>query len=309
MGKVFDALEKAMDKEGIDDLSATPVEQPAPVAAPSPGGKRKHPGSAPLRGPAAAGGKEEADEAPQDMPVQTGNWDDKLVVVKQPSSIIADNFRRLRTKIFHPAEGQPPRSILVTSAAPQEGKSFVCANLGAAIAQGMEKHALLVDCDLRRPALAPMLGLSSAKGLVNHLRDNVDIGDIILKTDLGKLSVIPSGPPPANPAELLDSDKMVKVIDEIVSRYHDRYIILDSPPVFAASETAVLAKHVDGIVLVVRAGRAGRDAVKKLVDMIGTGKIVGVVFNAFERGALDDKLQSYYNYTYGGEYYRQGKSR
>jgi Mrp family chromosome partitioning ATPase len=117
-----------------------------------------------------------------------------------------------------------------------------------------------------------------------------------MKTGMRKLSIIPSGSTPVNPAELLCSDKVGKMFAELDSRYDDRFIIIDTAPFGVASETAVLAKHVDGVVLVVRWGKSGRDQVKKMVEILGRDKIIGVVFNAYETNVLSSKVSGYYDY-------------
>lgn len=225
-------------------------------------------------------------------------WDERLRAAAEDYPAIAESFRRLRTKILHPVHKESIQTILVTSAVLEEGKSFVSANLGVILAQSMEKHAILVDCDLRRPSLAALFGLNGRQGLVDHLRDGVRLSELIQKTGMERLSIIPAGQAPQNPSELLVSDKMTKMIDELASRYQDRMVILDSPPGQAASETAVLAQHVDKVVVVVRWGGVGREQVKKLVDAIGRDKVLGVVFNAFEMTMINAKLQGegYYNY-------------
>lgn len=166
------------------------------------------------------------------------------------------------------------------------------------MAQGVGQHVLMVDCDLRRPSLAGLFGVENNNGLVDHLRDEVDLSELIRKTGQEKLSIIPAGNPPENPSELLESEKMNALVTEVVSRYPDRFVLFDSPPALAASETTVLAQHVDKVVLVVRWGGAGREQVKKLVEQLGREKIIGVVFNAFEMNVLDKKMKNegYYNY-------------
>jgi len=291
LGKVFKALNRAQqtdEPEVVKPVEPTPEQPHSPVGEP-----QKHVQSAKTE-PNLFETTSDADSAMLKI-------DERLVTLTESSSSVAESFRRLRNKILHPSEGKPVRSILVTSALPEEGKGFVCANLSIIMSQGMEQHALMVEGDLRRPTLAGLFGLSNDRGLVNYLQDGQDISTLIKDTGFKKLSILPSGPPPINPAELLDSTKMSAVIEELVKRYHDRFIIIDSPPMSAGSEIAVLAKYVDGVVLVVRWGKSRREQVKELVDLIGKEKIIGVVFNAYEVNMLQAKLQKHYQGYY--DYY------
>lgn len=293
MGKIHTAMSKAGAEEPITRQTEETPDLPPPP-----------PRSAPPRA------KNLRHEKPASQSAAEGQkWDERLNAAASISTGIAESFRRLRARILHPEKGPPARTIMVTSSVPAEGKSFVCANLGIAFAQGVEEHALLVDCDLRRPSLAELFGLSNDRGLVNHLRGGDDIGGLIKKTALDKLSIIPAGPPPANPSELLGSEVMAALITEVSNRYPDRFIFFDSPPLQAASETSVLAKQVDGIVMVVRWGRSGRKQVQQMVAALGKEKILGVVFNACETNRLESKLQGYshsYDYYYSSGYDRQG---
>lgn len=227
------------------------------------------------------------------------NWDDKLLLFTKMPKVV-ESFRQIRTKILHPPDGRPIKNILVTSAGTEAGKSMACANLAYTLAQGIENHALVVDCDLRRPSLARLFGVNNDAGLSNHLLDGTPLQGLIRKTGLRKLSLIPSGPRPINPAELIGSKKMEEMMQELINRYQDRFIILDSPPLMAASETAVLSNYVDGVILVVRWGGSNREHVKSLVKAIGKDKIIGVVFNAYEASIFDTKVSGYSEYNYEG---------
>ena len=236
------------------------------------------------------------------------DWDVKLrEIISGNSKQVAESIRTLRAKIFYPPSGEPPRSILVTSAIPGEGKSFVCANLGVSIAQGIEKQALLVECDMRRPSLSKLLGLSSSMGLVDYLQSGTPLEQLIQQTSMPNLSVLASGKPPKNPAELIDTPRMASLIKILEKQNPNRIIIFDSPPIQAASETDVLAKRVDKIILVIRWGYARREHAKQLVEMLGKDKVLGVVFNAFEMSRLESKLQGYY-YGYK-DYYSSSYSK
>jgi len=163
----------------------------------------------------------------------------------------------------------------------------------------MENYALMLDCDLRRPSLAQLFGLPNDAGLVDHLQDHIDLSLLIRKTGQAKLSLIPSGKPPRNPSELLDSSRMVALINELAERYQDRIILFDSPPNIIASETTILAKHVDGVILVVRYGASKREQVKKFVDTIGPDKVLGLVFNAYPDNTMTAFLDKKMGYDYG----------
>ena len=233
-------------------------------------------------------------------------WNERLLKVTHSSSEAAESFRILRSRILYPQDGrQRPQSILVTSSAPQEGKSFVSANLAVTIARGLDQHALLVDCDLRRPTQAQLFGLASLcrRGLSDYLREDYDISELIYKTSIEKLSLLASGDSPVNPAELLSSARMSRLVNELVNRYEDRIIIFDSPPYVVASETNVLAKEVDGVVLVVGYGKSDKSNIKNMVDQIGLDKIIGVVFNGMKNSYIQKKVFSAYGYTDG--YYRE----
>lgn len=228
-----------------------------------------------------------------------GNWsyDPKLVVVSAPESIDAENFRSLRAQILMRGNGGSPcRTLLVTSAFPGEGKTFVAANLAVSLALGIDEHVLLVDCDLRMPHLHEMMGYTRQKGLADLLAGKQAISDLLTKTRIEKLTMIQAGTPPRNPAELLSSNRMESFIDEVRSRYDDRYIVLDGTPTQFASETAVLSRHVDGVILVVRAGKAPRRGIHQGLQNLDRKKILGVVFNNYN--ASQSQYHKYYSNYY-----------
>jgi exopolysaccharide/PEP-CTERM locus tyrosine autokinase len=292
MGKISRALEKS--QEGISPEEAndgrTPLLDQQPMQA--------KPGSAP-----------EETEQPKtqagniDLPEISGStnreWDERLLKVAGFSGILSESFRVLRTRILHPVEDEKKiKTVLVTSTAPEEGKSFVTANLGISLARGMDQHCLVVDCDLRRPALADLLGMGRNPGLADYLQNTHSIAQMIQKTSVDKLSILASGNPPVNPSELLTSGRMQGLVQELASRYDDRIIIFDSPPVKVASETMILAQQVDSVVLVVRWGSSGREHVKKIIEDIGREKIVGIVFNGYKSNIIESKMIKYSNYYY-----------
>ena len=225
--------------------------------------------------------------------------DPNLVSVVNPESIETEIFKVLRGKILFPASGKPPRSIMVTSAVPGEGKSFIAANLAVNMAQNVDDHVLLIDCDLRRPSIHRMFGLGRVMGLSEHLSNGNKIPDLLIKTGLGKLSLFPSGTPPHNPSEILSSAKMAKLLEELKTRYQDRYLIIESPPPMLAPETIAIAKQVDAIIVVIKFGSTPMDAVEEVIDNLGKENIIGAVINRF-----DARTSRYYGYRKYGKYYR-----
>jgi len=258
MGKIAEALEKH-NKEKIIRTEVLPI-----------GEKRKLP-------------VEEASAAiPKDLTPEMG-YDPKLVTLSAPDSVDAENFKVLRAQILFPKEGPSPRTIMVTSAFSEEGKSFVAGNLAISIALGINEHVLLVDCDFRRPSLQKTFGFMPCLGLCEYLNGRENLEDLIVNTRIPRLSLLPSGPVPPNPSELLASRKMRSFLEEVRNRYDDRYIIIDAAPSQVTSEASVLAQYVDGIIFVVMAGKSPRETVQKSIENIGRKKILGVVLNGYDQ--------------------------
>lgn len=202
-----------------------------------------------------------------------------LVTVHTPYSVEAEQFRLLKNNILFPEKGVPPKTIMVTSPSPSEGKTFVAANLAATIAQSIDEYVLLIDCDLRSPDIHKIFGLTAPPGLSEYLSRAVPLSSLLVKTFLEKLTVLPSGAIPPNPSELLSSEQMRRLLNEVKTRYNDRYVIIDTPPPYLTSETNALARLVDGIILVVRQGKTRKKEIQNILDIYGRKKIIGVVQN------------------------------
>jgi exopolysaccharide/PEP-CTERM locus tyrosine autokinase len=224
--------------------------------------------------------------------------DKNLVSLLNPQSFEAEQFKILRTNLLFPASGKSPQSILVTSVAPGEGKSFVAANLAVSVATHVNWNVLLVDCDLRRPSVHRQFGFPEVPGLSDYLLNGRELPSLFLRTAVERLTILPGGRPPANPSELLSSDKMTAFIDEVAARYKDRLIILDSPPPKLTAESTALARHVDGILLVVKYAKTPRDAAAELINKLGKNKVLGAIVNNFDAGSA-----RYHKKYYGGDYY------
>jgi len=230
--------------------------------------------------------------------------DDKLVSFFAPSSMVTEQFRRLRTLIINPGVRNAPKIIMVASAMSGEGKSFVAVNLATIIAVELHSHALLVDCDLRNPSITRWFGLQEKKGLSDYLMGEAEIQDLLIKTSIDKLSILSGGSIKDNPVELIGSKKMKTLVQDLKSRYDDRYIIIDSSPILATTEPSVLNEMVDGIILVVKSGDTPRETIQQAVKLLNKNKILGIVLNnmQFKTKALFQRYfgtnHQYYDYSY-----------
>jgi protein-tyrosine kinase len=208
----------------------------------------------------------------------------RLTYIAGPNTVAAEEFRKLRTLVFHTSMSKPMQAILVTSAAPGEGKSTIANNLALAIALGIKERALLIDCDLRNPHKNPLLEVKTPFGLSEYLTDQLEPKDLIVRTENPKLSVLPSGSITLNAAELIGSEKMRNLVMTLKSQHANRYIIIDSPPIILTTDPTVLSEMVDGIILVVLAGKTSQQLVQRAVKSINKEKILGIVLNQIEPG-------------------------
>jgi non-specific protein-tyrosine kinase len=199
------------------------------------------------------------------------------VTVSDPRSPVAEAYRVLRTNLAFSSLDEPVRSIIVTSPAPQEEKSTTLANLAVVEAQAGNR-VLLIDCDLRQPMLHQLFGASNETGITNLLLRDLPPGELPAQsTGVDGLHLLPSGPLPPNPAELLGSRRMA----ELIARLKDEadLLLFDAPPVVAVTDAAVLSTKVDGVLLVVSAGRTRREQAHRARELLGNvnARILGVV--------------------------------
>ena len=214
-----------------------------------------------------------------------------LVTVSDPRSAAAEAYRALRTNLSFSSLDDPIHTLVVTTPAPQEHKSLVIANLAIIMAQGGNR-TILVDCDLRRPALHEIFGLDNRAGLTTMMLDKAAMDAPPLQgTEIENLSVLPSGPLPPNPADLLGSRRMDAVIARLIQGAD--IVLLDAPPVVAVTDAAVLGSKVDGVLLVVSAGVTRREHAERAKEMLEqvNVRIVGAVLDNAPADAL---MGSYY---------------
>jgi polysaccharide biosynthesis transport protein len=235
----------------------------------------------------------------------TSNGHDRnveLVAQHAPKSQMSEAFRALRTSLLLSQAGHPPQVILVTSALPREGKTTAAANLAVTLAQ-LGDRTLLIDADLRKPGVGRLLNLGDGKyaGLSSYLAGVSSLDLVTIQHPLiPNLSAIPTGPLPPNPADLLSSHKFADAIVELRTKF--KFIVIDTPPIMAATDAVILSVQADGVLLVVRSGETPKEAFTRTRDLLVSVKchLLGVVLNAVDSSAPDYYYSyRYYPYSYG----------
>lgn len=218
-------------------------------------------------------------------------------------SLIAEEYRVIKRPLLRAAfdrsgeAGHLNHVVMVTSAKPNEGKTFTSINLAMSVASERDLYVLLVDCDIRRMELSTKLGIAERKGIMDVLLNpSLQVSDVMLKTNIPNLAVIPSGQPVAQATELFASQGMTKLVDDIASRYPDRFIIFDTPPILASSEPGVLAMHVGHVIIVVAAGETSRKAITESLPLVNSCPNVHFVLNRAQMVAGRDRFGYYGSY-------------
>jgi len=224
-----------------------------------------------------------------------------LAMITDVRSPIAESYRHLRTSLLLSSAGQPPKTILVTSSQPSEGKTTTAVNTAFMLAQtGAE--VLIIDCDLRRPRLHAHFDVPNVRGLTNWLSGEPDIDNLLQSYDKQpNLKFLTSGPVPPNPAELLGSDEMHKLLTKLSERF--THIVIDSPPAISFTDASILSTMVDGVVLVVHGGRSSRAVVRRAKQqLLDVGAhIFGVVVNNVRIESQDYYYSGYYSSYYSDD--------
>src|SRR5262249_22811052 len=223
----------------------------------------------------------------------------QLVALDNRSSA-AEAYRGLRTSVLLSSAGGPPRSLMFTSGQPGEGKTTTAINTGISLAQ-LGSSVLIIDADLRKPGTHKVFGIPHDKGLSTYLSgENVPLEDIIQKLPVRNLSLMPCGPIPPNPAELVSSDKMREMMRVLSERFD--HVLVDSPPLMHVTDPVILSTLVDGVILVIHGGKSTREVVRRArLELSSVGaKVLGVVLNNLDlkREGYDD----YYYYSYYSGY-------
>ena len=207
----------------------------------------------------------------------------------------AERFRTLRSRLYQIRGNRPTYALLVTSAVPDEGKTFVSSNLARAIARQPDRRALIIDADLRYPQLHLALGASLAPGLTEYLSGKKDEIAITQRNDAQNLCFIPGGTPATNPSELLCNGRIKTLLERLTGVFD--WVIVDSSPCLPVDDANVLAGLCDGVLLVLRAGSTPVEVAQKVCQSLKRRNVVGVVLNSVEKSEL-----------YGSDYYGYGYS-
>jgi tyrosine-protein kinase Etk/Wzc len=232
-----------------------------------------------------------------------GNEDVQFIVEKLPESIPSEAFRALRTRIqFSRVNTESLKTLLITSSAPQEGKTTIAVNLAGSFAHS-KKKVLLIDCDLRKPAVHKLFNKERIPGLIDYLVGNAKLDEVLIKSSITNLSFISAGTIPPNPAEMLDSQEMRTFLKQMRDEYD--LIILDSPPVIAVTDSEILTSMVDGTLLIVSAENTEIEMMERSVELIRreNTQFLGTVLNNF---SYKSGYGSYYKYYY---YYSRPESK
>lgn len=209
-----------------------------------------------------------------------------IVTPTDPRSLVSEEFRLIKRPLLRNVAGKTAGTIknanliMVTSALPGEGKTTTAVSLAMSIALEMDKTVLLIDADVAKPSVLRVLGLEERRGLIDVLSDaSVPLNTVLLRTNIPNLVILPSGPTHTRSTELLASDAMVRLVDEIAARYRDRIVVFDSPPLLLTNEARVLAAHMGQIVLVVEAGRTLNSSVTQALATIETCPVKLLMLN------------------------------
>jgi capsular exopolysaccharide synthesis family protein len=216
-------------------------------------------------------------ETPDSVVVATTTLEAHMVVGRTPASAVAEQYRALRTRILHGERGAATQVLLVTSPGRNEGRSLTVANLALAMAQSRQRRVCVLDADLRAPRQHQLFGISDRPGLSDVLLMRAPLESALVSLTEHEVSVLPAGPTPQHPAELLGTTAMRRVLQTLRSRFD--HVIVDAPAAAPLADIGILAPLVDRIVLVVRAGTTSKPAIHEAIAAIEPTKLLGFVLN------------------------------
>ncbi|MFH1458937.1 MAG: CpsD/CapB family tyrosine-protein kinase [Candidatus Omnitrophota bacterium] len=208
--------------------------------------------------------------------------DARVVSYYSPGSVLAEQYRNIRTYISSLNGGILCRSLCISSANSGEGKSITCVNLAVAMAEDKEKKIVIVNSDFRFGSLESLLNIKAEKGLSDYLNNQAALNEVLVPTEIENLKILPAGNIPENPAEIFASQKLKELVVDLEKNYN--YIIFDTPAIIPFAEGKILGPCVDGVLLVVQAGKTRREVVWRIEEELKSvrAKILGVVLTNVE---------------------------
>jgi capsular exopolysaccharide synthesis family protein len=298
-------IDKALRRSNLDAGQGTGAETPAAALSPWAVEQPEEPdGPEPER----ASAREPVDEAPADRfaPVESGSparWKgfdaaeaERLVVSPSAAPLLVEQFRSLAATLHRAQLEQPLKSVIVTSASPGDGKSYVSVNLALTLSDSYRRRVLLIDADLRRPSLHLMFGIRNTKGLGDALTAKTD--EKLATVQISEtLTLLPAGRPEANPLGGLSSGRMKRIVADAASQFD--WVIIDSPPVGVLADAHLVSETVDAAILVVRADVTRFKDLEAAADTMGHERILGIVLNAVDPAYI--RGHGYYSHYYGSE--------
>jgi len=226
------------------------------------------------------------------------NIDPHVVAFSDPTSPVSEQYKTLRTNLMSlSTKTKPIKVIGITSAVHNEGKTITSLNLAITMAHDLNKKSILfIDADLRKSRVQKILGIDKIEsGLSEYLQDGLSVDNVLVKTGINNLTLLPAGSPPRNPAELLSSEKMAELLKELKPKFD--YIIVDTPPIIPVTDPSVIGSQIDGLLVVVQAGKTQKSVVKHAKHMLdqACAKVLGYVLTGVEYH-LPQYLYRYYSY-------------
>jgi len=223
--------------------------------------------------------------APQRTQTKIVNYNHDAVVRNNITTLTVDpyrlseRFKLFKTQILTKTQIAGDRTVLITSCSDGEGKTFTAINLAVMFAREIDQTVLLVDVNLKHPGIVSAFGIEGTEGLTDYLQYNKPLAELLICPGLEKLTIRPTGNAIHHSAEMLGSLKMQRLIAEMKSRYHDRYIFFDGPSIMTSVDTLVLSKYIDKTLLVVEAGKVSPKQLSESISLIGEDKILGTILN------------------------------
>jgi len=297
MSHIFDALQRAESEQPGNELSLTrQLLQMAQSGAPPLIEVTEAPPMAEGRLPELAREAQPASTADLPDPFESfGSLplvlppNNRLVSVTEKDSLAAEKFRFLAVRLRQMQQTRSLKKLLITSTIPEEGKSMLAANLACTLAR--RKRTLLLDGDLRRPTVATQLGLGPAPGLSECLQNNARLIASVYRVDALGLWVLPAGSTAQNPLELLQSGRLLPIMDQLTEWFE--WIVIDSPPILPLADTTIWARLADGILLVTRQGKTEKKQLQRGLEALENGKLLGAIVNSSINTAHSDYYQRY----------------